>query len=280
MNAFAFRPVVPEDRPALRAIAAKTWEGSDYLQQVLDEWIADRDGVFLAATLGGRVVGCGKITFLTPVDAWLEGLRKDPEVSEPGMAAALAVHALRVVAARPTIASLRFATYVGNVASRKANERIGFRLRDAFSWKSWDRTGEELAALPRAVTPRVVPVRDASRARPLVEGSGWFAAARGLCPEGWRVYQQDHQHPATGLDLVFIDAVDEEVAGLLLDALVARATGAERRQAAIDCMVPPGMAKAKSWLAGRGFASWEQEDDFLVYELSPEVLGRYRAGGE
>ncbi len=101
MAVFTLRPMTPADKPAVLGIASRTWEGSDYLPFVFDDWIADTDGEFVAALLEGRVVGCGKLSFLTPYDAWLEGLRKDPEVTQGGLAELVNRYYLRRLAGRP-----------------------------------------------------------------------------------------------------------------------------------------------------------------------------------
>ncbi len=113
---------------------------------MFDDWIADRDGEFVAALLDGRVVGCGKLTFLTPHDAWLEGLRKDPDVVEGGLAEAVTRYFLRRIAGRPGLRSVRFSTYVLNDRSIAANERLGFRRLRVFSCKAWTGKRDELSA--------------------------------------------------------------------------------------------------------------------------------------
>ena len=105
---FAVRRMTSADKPAVMAFSSRIWEGRDYLPRVFDAWLADGDGEFDAVLLDGKVVGCGKLTFFTPVDAWLEGLRKDPSVQEKGLGRALALHFFTLLAARPGLASVRF----------------------------------------------------------------------------------------------------------------------------------------------------------------------------
>ena len=117
MPGFTLRPMTPADKPAVLAIASRTWEGGDYLPFVFDDWIADTDGEFVAVLLEGRVVGSGKLTFLTPHDAWLEGLRKNPEVTEGGLAETVNRYFLRRLAGRPGLRSVRFSTSAFNTRS-------------------------------------------------------------------------------------------------------------------------------------------------------------------
>ncbi len=59
MAGFMLRPMTPADTPAILAIASRPWEGSDYLPWVFDDWIADRDGEFVAALHDGQVADLG-----------------------------------------------------------------------------------------------------------------------------------------------------------------------------------------------------------------------------
>ena len=99
--------MLPDDRSALLEIASRIWEGMDYLPGVFDEWVVDTRGQFAAVLLDGRLAGCGKLTFLTETDAWLEGLRKDPRVLQRGLGRAVTGHFLSLLKskARRSLAS-------------------------------------------------------------------------------------------------------------------------------------------------------------------------------
>jgi hypothetical protein len=85
--------------------------------------------------------------------------------------------------------------------------------------------------------------------------------------------------------VVFLDASDDDTAGTLLDdafrgLIQTPGTGAEEGEICeTEWMVPPG-DRFRRWCISRGLASWEQEDDFLVYEMPLEELGRYAAKGK
>jgi hypothetical protein len=82
--------------------------------------------------------------------------------------------------------------------------------------------------------------------------------------------------------LVFLDAADDDTAGALLDDAFrglaeTHGEGAEEGETCeIEWIVPPG-ERFRRWSGSHALASWEQEDDFLVYELPLETLGRYAA---
>jgi hypothetical protein len=322
--------MVPGDKPAMVSIASRIWEGNDYLPAVFDEWVADERGEFAAVLLGGRVVGCAKLTFLTPTDAWLEGLRKDPRESERGLGRTVVEHFLSLLAKRRDLTSLRFATYVKNLASITTNERAGFRLRTALSVKAWegsrvqllDRVSRERAVRPPA-GPEPVTVRDGRAIRDFLRQHPYFAETQGLMVEGWKAWPWSEelflQRCAAagacrgivgprGLEalsawtvarrpgrasarLICLEAENEDAAGseaagaLLNDAFrgLAESSSGVGTDAGTRCevewMLPPG-ERYRRWAAAAGLASWEQENDFLVYEMPLEELARRAEAGQ
>jgi RimJ/RimL family protein N-acetyltransferase len=306
MPGFTLRSMSAADKPAILEIASRTWEGSDYLPWVFDDWLADRDGEFVAALFAGRVVGCGKLTFVTPVDAWLEGLRKNPEVPEGGLAETISRYFLRRLAGRPGLRSVRFSTYVLNERSIAVNERLGFRRRHVLSCKIWTGKRDELR---RAACPddgRVTVVRDPDEVRRFVEASAWLDAAGGLVCEGWRAYpyswqwflsrylepgrclgvrdggrlaglaafRHDPRFDENYVKLAFVEAADRGAADALFDALFRFAEERARDDNEIEMILPPA-APIGPWAAARGFRSWEREDDFLLYEMPLTLLAGF-----
>jgi hypothetical protein len=274
--------------------------------------VADTEGEFAALLLDDRVVGCGKLTFFTRTDAWLEGLRKDPRVKEKGAGQAVARYFFSGLAARRDLTSLRFSTYVKNLASITVNERLGFRRRTTLSYKVWEGTPEELAAmplggpgLPEGSSSAVVTVKDEGMVLDFIEGTGYFAATDGLVVEGWRarpysreliaeryvrrglcrgitsggrleglaVHRVDMLRGRAMVRLVCLDAADDPTARALFDDLLGevRRAAASARTVEIEWMLARNDT-LKGWAAARGLKSWEQEDDFLVYEMPLDLL--------
>jgi hypothetical protein len=303
----------PGDKPAIVDIASRIWDGTDYLPFVFDNWIADADGEFAAATLGGRVVGCGKLSFPAPGHAWLEGLRKDPAVTEGGLAEAVTRYFLRRLAARPGLASVRFSTYVFNERSIAVNERLGFERRHVFSCKAWARKRAEVEAAACPGAGRAVVVSDPGEAIRFVEAGGWLAASGGLVCEGWKAFPwspswfaaryvatgrclgvrsaggaggslaglaafaHDTRYAKTYVKLACLDALDRESTEALVDAVVRYVKEHAGDENEIELILPPGSRVAPR-IAACGFASWEREDDFFVHELPLERLAAVAAG--
>jgi hypothetical protein len=62
------------------------WEGHDYLPYVWEAWLAEPRGLLAVAEYGGRIAGVGKLTYLSPGQWWLEGLRVHTEFEGRGIA--------------------------------------------------------------------------------------------------------------------------------------------------------------------------------------------------
>lgn len=79
-----------EDREPVLAFCRTTWAwGEDYIARVWDEWLDNPNGRLFVATFTGQPVGIFHVRMLTKTDAWLEGMRVDPEYRRQGVATAL-----------------------------------------------------------------------------------------------------------------------------------------------------------------------------------------------
>jgi hypothetical protein len=304
---YTIRRMTPADKPALLALDARIFGGMDYLGAVFDGWVADREGEFAAVLLGGRVVGCGKLTFLTPADVWLEGLRKDPDLVEKGVAAAVTSHFLEELAGRPGLHSIRFSTSTKNLASIAAHERMGFRRCLTLSRREWSGTRAELEAVPDgpAAPGRLVVRRiaEAAEACLFLEAGGYLEATRGLLLDGWRglpysrelvvaryvepghcwgafdsgrlagvmIAVQAANRAHLYLKTVVLDARETSATHLLLDRLFAIAREKAMDYNEVELVAPP-LARILEPCAQRGLQSGEQEGDVLVCEY-PVVVG-------
>src|SRR3989442_2205048 len=83
------RPARPEDREAVLAFCAHTWEWGDYIEYVWDEWLHDPQGQMFVATVDGQPVGVAHFRMLSATEAWLEGMRIDPAYRQQGLATAI-----------------------------------------------------------------------------------------------------------------------------------------------------------------------------------------------
>src|SRR5437879_8285714 len=70
-------------------ISKKIWSGHDYLPQVWDDWLADKNARLIVATPNGKTVGVAHASLQTPYIAWLEGVRIHEQYRGLGIAGKL-----------------------------------------------------------------------------------------------------------------------------------------------------------------------------------------------
>lgn len=277
----------------MEALCAKIWDGDDYLPRCFDEWVADQEGELSLCFAGDRLAGISKLTWLGPGEAWLEGLRKDPEVPVKGVGAALCRRYLARLARTEGLRSVRFSTYFQNHASIKLNEALGFERLAVASVKNL--SPEALSQRRReglVADPRVALVHSADLAEPFLRASGWFGS---FIHQAWRSYSwsetffrerylepghclgilEDGRLKALAAVLVdptkgegtmpFFDAETPAHAELLLTAVEGRLAESGAPEAC--AIVPPGGGRTLGLLDALGWHSWEREEDYLVYEL-------------
>jgi GNAT superfamily N-acetyltransferase len=174
------RPRQPDDRPAVERICTHTWEGEDYVPQVWDDWLADPQGLLMVGELRaaeGRVVALGKITFRTPDQVWLEGMRADPDFRRRGIAGQFLDYSL-AYARDHGARVVRLGTGDHNVAvhilvARAGMERVG-------TYVLWH--AEPLAEGPQ---PVILATEHAGQVAALLAHSPVLAQAHGLYSLDW-----------------------------------------------------------------------------------------------
>ncbi len=300
---FEFRRARSSDKETVLALCAKIWEGEDYLPATFDSWAADREGELSLCLASGRLVGLAKLSWLGPGEAWLEGLRKDPDSGVTGVGRALCSRFLSRLAKIEGLRYVRFSTYLQNTPSIRLNESLGFRVIERASLK--EMRSESLADPERHARPDrsalVSVLRDPSAILPFVRASGWFGPHIHEC---WRSYPwteelfvERYVKPGRCLALVegghvralaaclvheekregalpFFDAEDWSCAAILMGAVEdrLRAEGAPYAFA----IVPAGGGRARALLDALDWRSWEREEDYLLFELPLERLAEYR----
>ena len=125
MDALVVRPARPGDRDAVLAFCERIWGEHDYIGDVWDDWLADPTGTLLVAELGGRPVGTCHMRLLTEDEAWLEGIRVDPDTQRRGVGRTLTSRAM-VMARERGAAVVRLLVDADNLPSQRLIERFGF----------------------------------------------------------------------------------------------------------------------------------------------------------
>jgi ribosomal protein S18 acetylase RimI-like enzyme len=148
------RPAREDDREAVLAFCARTWDDGDYIQDVWDDWLGDQRGALLIATLDDQPVGIAHLRMMSPEEAWIEGVRVDPAARRQGVARRLISQTL--VAAHERGATIaRYLTSSDNVASQQLFDRFGFvRVAEVIHYRApsleESERGENTVSLTRA----------------------------------------------------------------------------------------------------------------------------------
>ena len=157
------------DKRDVLAAVRTIWGGQDRIPEVFDSWVTHRTGPFFVAESRGRVVGMGKVTAVSPTEAWLEGGRVAPRWRRKGIATALIAHRIAYVREHG-FRVVRFSTASDNTPIHRAAARFGFRRVGALSRREAPATTVPSPA--RAVRNQERAVL--RRVGPLVQlGHGW-----------------------------------------------------------------------------------------------------------
>ncbi len=172
------RRAVVRDKGPILEICRKVWDGGDYVPEVWDDWLRDRSGLLLVATVKGSPVGVAHGYLQTPDVAWLEGVRVHEEYRGLGIAGKLN-RALTSWAAARGARVARLCTGSSNVASLRHLRKVGLEILQTFQ------------RLDSTSSPRTKP-SGITRPRRLVT-SLWkwlssrpeFVDNRGMYSDGW-----------------------------------------------------------------------------------------------
>jgi GNAT superfamily N-acetyltransferase len=293
------RRACPEDRDAILEVSRDIWGGNDYLPTVWDRWAADREGALLTVTLNGKPIGCTKISMLSPGEVWLEGLRLHPDFQGRGLSHRIHEGTFEE-ALRLGARTIRYATWIGNEASRHIAETHGFWMVAQTNWLG------ARAGIEKQLKSRRAGAQDVNDLHRFVKGSACYEATGGLMGVGWKFPEITKRRlrgiVADGRALIlpkrgairaaalididgahddmcmgFIEGSDADIALLALDAQsVAAASGRDE----ILAMLPEGRISDAVRRAGYDAAIPMQA---VVYELGARGLetmrGRIRAEG-
>jgi len=122
----------PDDRDAVLAFCANTWEWGDYIEYVWDEWLYDPQGALFVATIDGQPVGLAHMHMVSATEAWLEGMRVDPNFRHRGLSKALS-EAMMIEAMSRGATTARLATESTNIASITLAEHGHMRRIGSFA---------------------------------------------------------------------------------------------------------------------------------------------------
>lgn len=281
------RRAVPADRERVAEISARIWEGDDYVARMFDKWVADQAGYFAVVCAEQLILGLGKLTMLSPQDAWLEGLRVDPIHQGKGVAKLLTTFLL-AEAERRGARSLRLSSYVENYASLHIVEKYGFRRIAEFKLFELSATAPttpavelpqltDLAAISAGLDPSTLRQRGRLLAfdftfeqltprltEELLRASEWFGLPGDGGLPGLLVLSGRHAKDGS-LSISYIQGQAS-----YRQLIAAAAATADREQRLLYCMAPPADQLLQAELRLAGFINYNQssDPDVFVYEYA------------
>ena len=186
------RPARMEDRAAIAGFTSDTFPWGDYVAGAYKDWLADRDGcVLVGADEDDRAVAVGKVTMLSPTEAWGSGARVHPQWRRRGISTRLSADLWEWARERGAQV-VRLVVEDWNEAARAQVEAMG--LRPVSRWVMADRAVGAASPVPEGNGGRRTPEPERLGNVPSSEAEpsflSWVSgplsqAARGLFPIGW-----------------------------------------------------------------------------------------------
>lgn len=184
MAEVVIRQARPEDREAVLAFCAHTWDWGDYIQHVWDEWLNNPAGQLLVALINDRPVAMLHIQMLNETEAWQEGMRVDPAYRRQGLARLLATEAA-AEAMRRGARTIRLMTESTNIASINMMEQSHGRRVGAFAPYTAPPITSASQHSYGMEEPTLATLADVDEIIRYLDVSNIFPAAGGLYYAGW-----------------------------------------------------------------------------------------------
>jgi ribosomal protein S18 acetylase RimI-like enzyme len=179
MPTVTIRLAQPEDKAAVLAFCAQTWDWGDYIADVWDQWLTDPSGRLLVAVLDERPVGLEHLRMLAPGECWLEGMRVDPAVRGQGIAGRLNEYAMQE-AQKLGATVARLATHSDNRVAQRLLEQSQFEQVGTFAHYT-----APAADVPGAPLPTVAGQKDLPALLAALDRSSIYPALGGLVYKDW-----------------------------------------------------------------------------------------------
>ena len=281
-----------EDKTDVLNISSKIWEGDDYIPQIFDEWVKDSYSIFAGLWVKKKLIAFGKLTFLSPTDIWLEGLRKDPQTKIKGVGKQLTAYYFDFLKGK-NISSIRFSTYFGNITSIRFNEKTGFKKVLTLSLKVLNINSSKKKKLPKNISTSV----DFLKLKEYLENSSYLKLSSNFISKGWVVHSCSEQilQQFVNENKVIVWQENGKIRGagiysevLYKDEFWISLLEAENERIFTgikDYFINIALENKKKWLNilvpennlldfcnETGFESWEQENDFFLYELPKDII--------
>ncbi len=281
------RKLTKEDKDKILAVCATIWDGDDYIPHVLDKWITDPNGYFVGLFEEDKLLGFGRLASHGDGNFWLEGLRKDHSLKVKGVGKKIADYLIKI-AIDHEFKSLKFSTYIDNVESISLNEKIGFAKIKQWSFLEVQQdTYKDISFSDSDSLSQDITLQQFID---FIKTSSFLTEMDNCLCEGWKVYDISDEYlkklyeKARTFAIIENDAIQAMICSItdnddnvfvsffdfktkiqcqaLIHKVFQHATQLNSR--AVSSIVPNH--NRVDCLESFGFESWEQKDDFLLFE--------------
>ncbi len=225
MDSIVIRPGRPDDEKDIQAFTRHTFDWGDYVADAYGSWVREAErglGSVYVAVHGpsGRAVGVAHARYISPDEAWFEGIRVHVDHRRSGIGRLLTVAAIDG-ARRRGIRVCRAAIDGDNLASQSLSRSFGFepvvpiiQFEAGLGGLTWENVRE-----PGTPGPKVLRLRDAL----VADAPAVFAAVSkemsyiGSDYTWWRVTPENVERVIAQRDFrLAVDSEDKIVAGAAL----------------------------------------------------------------
>jgi RimJ/RimL family protein N-acetyltransferase len=164
------------DREAVFKFCEKTWSWGDYIPEVWDKWLKEKNGRVFVATIDNVPVGITHLSMDKPHEVWLGGARTDSDYRRMGVATAITKKCLDY-AKRKGAKVARLATESDNIVAQAVVKKLGFKPTAEFV----EMKTENIAKEENSTNSKWAEGTEADAAWNLLQTSESYRKAAGLC---------------------------------------------------------------------------------------------------
>ncbi|MDP8204775.1 MAG: GNAT family N-acetyltransferase [Candidatus Tenebribacter mawsonii] len=287
------RKIIYSDKKEVLRISSQIWEGEDYISEVFDEWTKSEDSIFAGYWENDKLIGFGRMRYLTSTDIWLEALRKDPQTKIRGVGNKIALYFMDQLKWEK-IDSIRFSTYFDNITSIKLNEKLGFKKILTLSLKELELSDVNVKQQSSKLFSNI----EFNKIEKYIRNTTYLKGSNNFIAIGWVVQSyskkliktiHEKQHYAVYLEnkkingvvlyskdvykkILWINAIEAEREPVFNELINFVMNVAKQNNCNKIQLLVPNDTNLMNQVNKIGFKSWEQNDDLLLFEMPRNLI--------